>query len=233
MEQFYRTSLLLGEAGISKLEEAKVILFGVGGVGSFCAEALIRSGIGSLTIVDKDVVDLTNLNRQLQTNLTNVGQSKAQIMAKRLREINQKADIKVIEGFYGPLNREEFFRPGEGYDYIVDAIDTISAKIDLAVYGAARGIPVISSMGAGNKLDPTAFRVGDIFSTTVDPIARVMRRELKKRGISSLKVVYSTEKPIELDIVKKDKEKIIGSVAFVPSVAGLIMAGEVIKDLAR
>ena len=230
-KQFYRTSLLIGESGIEKLNNSKVILFGVGGVGSFCAEALVRSGIGSLTIVDNDIIDITNLNRQLQTLESNIGESKAKVITKRLKEINSDVEIKVIESFYLPEKRDEFF--SERYDYIVDAIDTISAKIDLALYGFLNGIPVISSMGAGNKLDPTAFKVEDIYSTSVDPIARVMRRELKKKGVDKLKVVYSTEKPMELDIVKDRSEKIIGSVAFVPSVAGLIMAGEVIKDLGK
>ena len=230
-KQFYRTSLLIGEEGIKKLSQRKVILFGAGGVGSFCAEGLIRSGIGSLTIVDKDKIDITNLNRQLQTSLYNVGESKVVEIGKRLREINEKAEIKLMEGFYLPENRAEFFE--DKYDYIVDAVDTISAKIDLACYGYKNGIPVISSMGAGNKLDPTAFRVEDIYKTSVDPIARVMRKELKKRGVKNLKVVYSMEEPRELKIEKVKGEKIIGSVAFVPSVAGLIMAGEVIKDLGK
>lgn len=227
--QFYRTSLLIGEDGVDRLNNSRVILFGVGGVGSFCAEALIRSGVGFLTIVDKDRIDVTNLNRQLQTLEGNVGESKVLELSSRLKEINGDAHIEAIEKVYSSDNRDEFNL--SSYDYIVDAIDTISAKIDLASYGYENSIPVISSMGAGNKLDPTSFKVDDIYRTSVDPIAKVMRRELKKRRVGSLKVVYSLEAPIKLDIKSDSKEKIIGSVAFVPSVVGLIMAGEVVKDL--
>lgn len=228
-EQFYRTSLLLGEDGVEALNRSRVILFGVGGVGSFCAEALVRSGIGRITLVDMDLIDRTNLNRQLHTLESNIGLGKAEEMAGRLLQINADLDVQVIREFYLPENRH-LFLPGPGYDYIIDAIDTVSAKIDLAEYGFRHGIPVISAMGAGNKLDPTAFRVGDLFETKVDPIARVMRRELRKRGVDRLRVVYSLEEPIRIEA--KGPGKLIGSVAFGPSVAGLIMAGEVIKDLA-
>lgn len=228
-EQFYRTSLLLGEEGVEALNRSRIILFGVGGVGSFCAEALVRSGIGRITLVDMDVIDRTNLNRQLHTVEANIGLGKAEEMARRLLQINADLDVQVIREFYLPENRH-LFLPGPGYDYIIDAIDTVSAKIDLAEYGFRHGIPVISAMGAGNKLDPTAFRVGDLFETKVDPIARVMRRELRKRGVDRLRVVYSLEEPIRIEA--KGPGKLIGSVAFGPSVAGLIMAGEVIKDLA-
>lgn len=229
--QFYRISLLIGEEGIKKLSQSKVILFGAGGVGSFCAEGLIRSGIGSLTIIDKDKIDITNLNRQIQAYQYNIGESKVLEIGKRLRNINEDAEIKLVEEFYLPKNRAEFFK--DKYDYIVDAIDTISAKIDLACYGYENGIPVISSMGAGNKLDPTAFRVRDIYETSVDPVARVMRRELKKIGVKKLKVVYSKEEPKKFNTTKEKCEKKIGSVAFIPSIVGLIMAGEVIKDLRK
>ena len=229
-EQFYRSSLLLGEEGIAKLNNSRIIIFGVGGVGSICAEALVRAGIGSITIVDKDVIDITNLNRQLQTNHGNIGKSKAEEMAKRLLAINPDLEVLVYEKFYTKENRNEFL-PGPGYDYIVDAIDTVSCKIDLASYGFFYDIPVISSMGAGNKLDPTAFEVADIHKTSVDPIARVMRRELRKLGVTRLKVVFSKEEPIKIEV--KEEGKIIGSVPFGPAVAGLIMAGEVVKDLIK
>ncbi len=227
-KQFYRSSLLLGEEGIKKLIESKVIIFGLGGVGSICAEALVRAGIGEITIVDNDVIDITNLNRQIQTNQKNIGMSKSEEMAKRLIEINSDLKVVIKEKFYTKDNRDEFF-PGPGYDYIIDAIDTISSKIDLASYGFFYDVPVISSMGAGNKLDPTTFEVSDIYKTSVDPIARVMRRELRKLRVEKLKVVFSKEEPIK---IKADGDiKIIGSVPFGPAVAGLIMAGEVVKDL--
>jgi len=229
-EQFYRSSLLLGEEGIEKLVKSNIIIFGVGGVGSICAEALVRAGIGKITIVDQDIIDITNLNRQIQTHRGNIGKGKAKEMAKKLLEINPELEVVVLEKFYTKYNREEFL-PGPGYDYIVDAIDTISSKIDLASYGFFYGVPVISSMGAGNKLDPTAFEITDIFKTSVDPIARVMRRELRKLGIEKLKVVFSKEEPIRIKDLGEDK--VIGSVPFGPAIAGLIMASEVIKDLIK
>lgn len=233
-EQFFRTGLLLGKVGLERLQSARVIVFGVGGVGSFCVEALTRAGVGHLTLVDPDNVDITNLNRQLQTDTTNVGQGKAQVMAERLRLINPNLILEVHKEFYLPENRARFHL--ESYDYLVDCIDTITSKIDLATFGAQQGIPVISAMGAGNKLDPTAFRVGDVYDTSVDPIAKVMRRELKKRGVMGLKVVYSLEHPVMQAMEREpSREKVgtIGSVSFVPSVVGLIMAGEIIKDLAN
>ena len=195
-EQFYRTSLLLGEEGVEALNRSRVILFGVGGVGSFCAEALVRSGIGRITLVDMDVIDRTNLNRQLHTVEANIGLGKAEEMARRLLQINADLDVQVIREFYLPENRH-LFLPGPGYDYIIDAIDTVSAKIDLAEYGFRHGIPVISAMGAGNKLDPTRLKVADIYQTSVCPLARVMRTELRKRGIPGLKVVFSTEEAMK------------------------------------
>lgn len=227
-EQFYRSSLLLGEEGIEKLNKSRVIIFGVGGVGSICAEAIVRAGIGAITIVDKDTIDITNLNRQIQTNFYNIGKSKASEMANRLKLINPDLEVLVFEKFYNKDNRDEFL-PGPGYDYIIDAIDTVSCKIDLASYGFFYDIPVISSMGAGNKLDPTAFKIADIHKTSVDPIARVMRRELRKLGVTKLKVVYSMEEPIKFNV--EGEGKIIGSVPFGPAIAGLIIAGEVVKDL--
>lgn len=229
-EQFYRSSLLLGEEGIRRLSQAHVLLLGVGGVGSFVAEALVRTGLGALTIVDMDIIEESNLNRQLQTLKENMGRPKAEVMGERLLSINPELRLTVRQGFYLPETREEFL-PGPGYAYVADCIDTVTAKIDLASYCYTAGIPLISAMGAGNKLDPSAFRVGDLFETTGDPLARVMRRELRKRKIPSLKVVWSPEPHIPVSRPKDYSGKLVGSVAFCPSVAGLIMAGEIIRDL--
>ena len=233
-EKFYRTELLLGAAAMERLRCSTVAIFGLGGVGSYAAEALARTGVGHLVLIDHDVVDVTNINRQLHATTKTVGQSKTVLMKVRISEINPSAKIDVIDGFYLPSNgaddvADKFFI--DKYDCVVDAIDTIGGKIGLAVECERRGIALVSSMGAGNKLDPTAFRTGDIFETTVDPIAKVMRKKLKEVGIKKLRVVYSTEPPIHLNSTVE--RKVIGSVSFVPSVAGLILAGEAIKLLVR
>ena len=229
-EQFYRSSLLLGEEGIRRLGQAHVLLFGVGGVGSFVAEALVRTGLGALTLVDMDMIEESNLNRQLQTLQENLGRPKAEVMGERLLSVNPQLRLTVRHCMYLPENRDAFF-PGPGYDYVADCIDTVTAKIDLAATCYHAGIPLISAMGAGNKLDPSAFRTGDLFETSGDPLARVLRRELRKRGIPSLKVVWSPEPPIPVSRPADYTGKLVGSVAFCPSVAGLIMAGEIIRDL--
>lgn len=219
-----RTEMLLGREGMQKLAQAHVAVFGIGGVGSFAAEALIRSGIGAVTLVDKDTVSLSNCNRQLIATQKTVGRPKVEVMAERAREI--RADVQVYP-------RREFFLPQSQdwdfsqYSYIIDAVDTVSAKIELAVRAQAAGVPIISSMGAGNKLDPAAFRVADLYETSVCPLARVMRRELRRRGITHMKVVYSTEPPR----ISEDGGRVPGSVAFVPSVAGLLLAGAVVREL--
>ena len=219
-----RTEMLLGREGMQKLAQAHVAVFGIGGVGSFAAEALIRSGIGAVTLVDKDTVSLSNCNRQLSATQKTVGRPKVEVMAERAREI--RADVQVYP-------RREFFLPQSQdwdfsqYSYIIDAVDTVSAKIELAVRAQAAGVPIISSMGAGNKLDPAAFRVADLYETSVCPLARVMRRELRRRGITHMKVVYSTEPPR----ISEDGGRVPGSVAFVPSVAGLMLAGAVVREL--
>ena len=219
-----RTEMLLGREGMQKLAQAHVAVFGIGGVGSFAAEALIRSGIGAVTLVDKDTVSLSNCNRQLIATQKTVGRPKVEVMAERAREI--RADVQVYP-------RREFFLPQSQdwdfsqYSYIIDAVDTVSAKIELAVRAQAAGVPIISSMGAGNKLDPAAFRVADLYETSVCPLARVMRRELRRRGIAHMKVVYSTEPPR----ISEDGGRVPGSVAFVPSVAGLMLAGAVVREL--
>ena len=224
--RFQRTRLLLGAENFAKLQASTVAIFGIGGVGSFTAEALARSGVGHLVLIDKDDVDVTNINRQIHALSSTVGRSKVEVMRERILEINPAAEVDAVQKFYLPDEPAENFFICE-YDYAVDAIDTISAKIELAVECQRRKIPLISSMGAGNKLDPTRFKVADIFQTSVDPIAKVMRKKLRERGVERLKVVYSEEVPRKIDA----GDKVIGSAAFVPSVAGLIMAAEVVKDL--
>jgi tRNA threonylcarbamoyladenosine dehydratase len=244
--EFSRTEMLIGKAALDKLKASKVAVFGVGGVGSFVVEGLVRSGIGHFVLVDHAKVTLTNLNRQIIATQSTIGQAKVAVALRRILDINPLADVEIHEVFYTPELAGDLLRAD--LDYIVDAIDTVSAKIDLICRAKALGIPIISAMGAGNKLDPTRFQVTDIYKTTTCPLSRVVRRELKKRGITSLKVVYSPEQPLRpaLDsdapeeppkeplkeqTAAKDKRRAPGSVAFVPSVAGLIIAGEVVKDL--
>lgn len=218
---FSRTELLLGADALEKLKNSHVIVFGCGGVGGHVVEALVRSGIGAITVVDNDTVSPSNINRQIIATTKNIGQKKTDVIRERVLEINPECEVETLDVFFLPDTELDLSK----YNYIVDAIDTVSAKIELAVRANKLGIPIISSMGSGNKLDPTAFRVTDIYKTTTCPLARVMRRELKKRDVPALKVVYSTEEAIK---VNSDE---IGSVAFVPSVCGLIVASEVIKDL--
>ncbi len=220
--QFARTRLLIGEKAIKKLGQIRVAVFGIGGVGGYVVEALARSGVGALDLIDHDRIDITNLNRQIIATMDTLGERKVDVAKERILSINPDARVFVHPVFYLPETADRFdFRQ---YDYVVDALDTVTGKLRLIQQAKEAGVPVISSMGAGNKLDPTAFHVADIYETSVCPLARVMRRELKKRGIKALKVVYSREKPIM-------KTQTPGTVAFVPSVAGLIIAGEVIKDL--
>ena len=232
--QFARTRLLLGDDGISRLAAARVAVFGVGGVGGYAAEALARSGVGTLDLIDSDTVALSNLNRQIIALHSTVGMYKVDAAAERIRDINPAAAVSAYRIFYSPETENMF--DFAGYDYIIDAIDTVSAKIALVMNAQSAGTPIISSMGAGNKLDPTAFEVSDIYGTSVCPLARVMRRELKKRGVRRLKVVYSKEAPVvplpSEETPPEGRRQIPGSVAFVPSVVGLIIAGEVVKDLA-
>ena len=247
--QFSRTKLLIGEEGIDKLKDARVAVFGIGGVGGYVVEALVRSGVGTFDLIDDDKVCLTNLNRQIIATRKTVGKYKTDVMKERILEINPDAEVTVHKCFFLPENADTF--PFEEYDYIVDAVDTVTAKIELVMKAQALNIPIISSMGAGNKLDASAFRVADIYKTKVCPLAKVMRRELKKRGVKKLKVVYSEEKPtrpIE-DMSSScrnhcicppgakhkctERRDIPGSVAFVPSVVGLIIAGEIVKDLTK
>lgn len=247
LNQFSRTQLLLGQTAIERLQGSRVAVFGIGGVGGYVCEALVRSGVGTFDLIDDDRVCLTNLNRQIIATRKTVGQYKADVMEARIHDINPNAQVTVHKTFFLPENAQDF--PFDQYDYIVDAVDTVSAKIALVMEANARNIPIISSMGAGNKLDATAFRVADIYETKVCPLARIMRRELRKRGVERLKVVYSQEPPIrpieDMSISCRahcicppgtkhkctDRRDIPGSTAFVPSVAGLIIAGEVIRDL--
>ena len=237
MDQYSRTRLLLGDAAIEKLKNARVAVFGLGGVGGYAVEALARSGIGALDLIDHDTISLTNINRQLLATHSTVGKSKAQAAADRVRDIDPSIRVTVHETFYLPETANQF--DFAQYSYIVDAIDTVTGKLMLAAQAQACGTPIISSMGTGNKLDPTGFRVSDISETRGCPLARIMRKECKKRGIRKLKVVWSEEEPIPSRLEGLEEElpegrrALPGSVAFVPSVAGLIIAGEVIKDLVR
>ncbi len=225
-----RTELLLGADGLAKLAAARVAVFGLGGVGSYAAEALVRAGVGHFLLVDHDVVSLSNLNRQLHATRKTVGQKKTEAMRERMLDVNPDADVESIDAFYEPNCAEDFF--SAPLDYIIDAVDTVTAKLSLAVEATRRNIPIISSMGAGNKLDPTLFEVADIYETSVCPLAKTMRKELKKRGVPRLKVVYSKEPPLSAVASESDHGRHApGSVSFVPSVAGLILAGEVIRAL--
>ncbi|MGN1112999.1 MAG: ThiF family adenylyltransferase [Acutalibacteraceae bacterium] len=247
LNQFSRTQLLYGKEAMEKLSQSRVAVFGIGGVGGYTVEALVRSGIGAIDIIDDDKVCLTNINRQIYATRKTVGQYKVDVAAERIAEINPNAVVKAYKTFYTPETSSQF--DFTQYDYIVDAIDTVSGKIELVMQANAAGVPIICSMGAGNKLDPTAFEVSDIYKTSVCPLARVMRTELRKRGIKKLKVVYSKEKPITpIDDTAAScrtscicppgtarkcthRRQVPGSTAFVPSVVGLIIAGEIINDL--
>lgn len=249
LTQFSRTELLFGKEAMDKLAGSKVAVFGIGGVGGYVCEALVRSGVGAFDLIDDDKVCLTNLNRQIMATRSTVGKYKAEVMRDRMLDINPKVEVEVHKCFFLPENADDF--PWDSYDYVVDAVDTVTAKIALVMKCKEKNIPIISSMGAGNKLDGSQFKVADIYKTKVCPLAKVMRRELKKRGVKKLKVVYSEEiptRPIEDMSIScrnhcicppgaahkcTERRDIPGSVAFVPSVAGLIIAGEVAKDLIR
>lgn len=233
LNKFSRTEILFGKDAMNKLASSCVAVFGIGGVGGYTAEALVRSGIGEIDLIDNDKVSLTNINRQIYATTKTVGRYKVDVAKERILEINPDITVNIYPTFYMPDTSALF--DFSRYDYIVDAIDTVTGKIELAVNAHKCGTPIISSMGAGNKLNPTQFEVSDIYKTSVCPLARIMRRELKKRNIPNLKVVYSEEVPIVPKETAEEedasKRQIPGSTAFVPSVAGLIIAGEVIKDL--
>ena len=234
INRFSRTELLLGSSAMEKLKNSRVAVFGIGGVGGYVVEALVRSGIGTVDIIDNDTVSVSNINRQIIATEKTVGMPKVDAMEQRIHEICSETKVVKHNLFYLPETADMF--DFSVYDYVVDAIDTVKGKIDIVVKCAEAGVPVISSMGAGNKLDAAAFKVADIYKTKVCPLAKVMRYELKKRGIKKLKVVYSEEMPLKpkfLSEETKGERPAPGSVAFVPSVAGLIIAGEVIKDLCK
>lgn len=220
-----RTELLLGEESMDKLKDARIAVFGIGGVGGYVCEALVRSGVGAFDLIDNDTVCESNINRQIIATQKTIGMYKTEVMRNRMLDINPDVDVRIYNCFLLPENADEF--PFNEYDYVIDAVDTVTAKIELVMKCQKEGTPIISSMGAGNKLEASAFKVADIYKTNMCPLAKVMRRELKQRGVKKLKVVYSEEKPIS----SAKGRDVPGSVAFVPSVAGLIIAGEVIKDL--
>ena len=246
LNQFSRTELLIGKEGIEKLQNAKVAIFGIGGVGSFVVEGLVRAGIGNFILVDDDKVCLTNLNRQIIATRKTVGKYKVEVAKERILEINPDVNVEIYQEFFMPDSKEIL---DETVDYIVDTVDTVTAKIELVMRANKLNIPIISCMGTGNKLDPTKFEVTDIYKTSICPLAKVMRKELRNRGIKKLKVVYSKEEPIKLDDNSEyscktncicppgtkrkctARNQVPGSISFVPSVAGLIIAGEVIKDI--
>lgn len=233
VNEFSRTALLLGDEAIEKLKKARVAVFGVGGVGGYTVEALARSGVGAIDLIDNDRVSLSNINRQIIATHSTIGQLKVEVAKERVLDINPNCEVKTYPVLYMPETADAF--DFSLYDYVVDAIDTVTGKIELVMRAQEKGTPIISSMGAGNKLDPTAFEVADIYKTSVCPLAKVMRRELKKRGVKKLKVVYSKEEAItpvgEIEEDAQGRRSIPGSIAFVPSVAGLIIGGEVVKDI--
>lgn len=226
--QFSRTELLIGKEAIEKLQKSKVAIFGIGGVGSYVLEGLVRAGVGNFILVDKDEVDITNLNRQIIATKETVGKPKVEVAKERVLSINPNANVEIYQEFFLPESKGIL---DETVDYIVDSVDTVTAKIELVMRANKLNIPIISSMGTGNKLDPTKFEVTDIYKTSVCPLAKVMRKELKNRGIKKLKVVYSKEEPIKHENI--DGKQVPASISFVPSVAGLIIAGEVIKDIIK
>ncbi len=228
-EQFKRTELIFSKENMEKLYNSKVIVFGVGGVGGHLTEALARSGVGHITIVDFDDVEITNINRQLVALHSTIGKSKVEVLKARLLDINPDIEVEAIKKFYLPENEDEFNL--SKYDYVIDAVDNMSAKISLVLRANSQNVPIISAMGAGNKIDPTKLEVSDIYKTSVDPLAKILRHELKKRGITHLKVVYSKEEPIKVNEFDEKKRAITGSTSFVPPAMGLVIASEVIKDL--
>ncbi len=242
--QFERTELLIGKAGVEKLNKAKVAVFGVGGVGSFVVEGLVRAGVENFILVDNDTVSFSNLNRQIIATHKTIGKYKVEVAKERILEINPNANVEIYQEFFLPESKQIL---DNTINYIVDSVDTVTAKIELVVRANKLNIPIISSMGTGNKLDPTRFEVTDIYKTSICPLAKVMRKELRARGIEKLKVIYSKEEPIKVGEIieeglenitaEKDnsqfRKKVPGSISFVPSVAGLIIAGEVIKDIVK
>ncbi|MBR3788004.1 MAG: tRNA threonylcarbamoyladenosine dehydratase [Firmicutes bacterium] len=225
-DRYSRTEMVIGSEAVDKIKAASVIVFGIGGVGSYVVEGLARAGVGKLVLVDNDVVDITNINRQLSALHSTIGKPKAQVMAERVKDINPDCDVEAVECFFMPDTADSF--DFAGFDYVVDAIDTVTGKLALIEKAFNEDVPVISSMGTGNKLDPSRFKITTIEKTKVCPLAKVMRKELKNRGIKGVKVLYSEEEPIKQEGVRTP-----GSISFVPSVAGLMIAGEVVRDIIK
>lgn len=232
-EELSRTALLLGDDAMERLKNATVTIFGVGGVGGYVAEALARSGVGKLVLTDNDVVSVSNINRQIIALHSTIGRPKVEVLGERLKDINPDIKLELHQSFYLPETHDDY--DFEAYDYVVDCVDTVAAKIDIIMESKAAGTPVISSMGAGNKLDPARFEIADIYKTSVCPLARVMRYEMKKRGVKRLKVVFSKETPMKVSAPLEDnaRRSIPGSIAFVPAAAGLVLAAEIVKDLSE
>ncbi|WP_053956090.1 tRNA threonylcarbamoyladenosine dehydratase [Inediibacterium massiliense] len=231
LHAFSRTEMIIGTENLNKLKESKVAVFGIGGVGTFVVEGLARSGVGHLVLVDHDDICITNVNRQIHALRDTIGQSKVEIMKKRILQINPNAKVQTYKMLYTEKTASELLK--DDYDYVVDAIDMVSAKLDLIERCYKRGIKMISSMGTGNKLDPTQFEVTDIYKTSICPLAKVIRKELRKREVKSLKVVYSKEEPIKPNTFSTERKQVPGSMSFVPSVAGMIIASVVVKDLIK
>ncbi len=247
LNQFSRTELLIGKDSIEKLQKAKVAVFGIGGVGSFVVEGLVRAGVGKFVLIDDDKICLTNLNRQIIATRKTIGKYKVDVMKERILEINPDANVETYQEFYLPDSKTNIIT--QDLDYVVDCVDTVTAKVELAVNCNELGVPIISSMGTGNKLDPSKFEITDIYKTSICPLAKVMRKELRKRNIENLKVIYSKEEPIKIDEHSNSscktncicppgtkrkcsiRNQVPGSISFVPSVAGLMIAGEIIKDI--
>ena len=230
-EELSRTALLLGDEGMTRLAGTTVAIFGVGGVGGYVAEALARSGVGKMVLTDNDTVSVSNINRQIIALHSTIGRPKVEVIAERLKDINPEIELELHQSFYLPENHDEY--DFTSYDYIVDCVDTVAAKIDIIMEAKKAGTPVISSMGAGNKLDPSRFEIADIYKTSVCPLARVMRYEMKKRGVKKLKVVFSKETPMKVSapLENNARRSIPGSIAFVPAAAGLVLASEIVKDI--
>lgn len=228
INQFSRTELLIGKENVKKLANSKVVIFGIGGVGSFVMEGLVRAGIGNFTLIDHDKVEVTNLNRQIIATTKTIGKDKVEVAKERILEINPNAKVEVFKEFFTSSSKEYF---DDSASYVVDCIDTITSKIELVERANKMNVPIISCMGTGNKINPMIFEIADIYKTSVCPLARIMRKELKNKGIKQLKVLYSKEQPIQISKNIENNKQIPGSISFVPSVAGLMIAGEVIKDI--
>ena len=229
-EELSRTALLLGEDAVNDLRKKRVAVFGIGGVGGYVCEALIRSGVGAFDLIDKDVVSVSNINRQIIATHSSIGRPKVEVMKERMLDIDPDADIRIYETFFLPENADAL--PFKEYDLVVDAVDTVTAKLELIMRAKREGIPIVSAMGAGNKLDPSRFRAADIYETDICPLARVMRKELKKRGVESLRVVYSDEKPIKADAGDDpNRRSTPGSIVYAPAVAGMVLAAEAVRIL--